>query len=84
MLIIYAIFLLGTGAAIGYCAARGGQRKTSEGVTLDKETFTYLVERDNELWEIEKTERSRLRYISPKLQSVAAENNESEPYIFMN
>ena len=35
---------------------------------IDIDTFLYLQKRDDELWELEKAERSNIRYVSPRLK----------------
>lgn len=67
-LFVAMAFLAGVG--IGISLSRKKEAKPQNTVALDVETFQYLKERDDELWQIEKTERSHLRFISPKLKSV--------------
>lgn len=37
-------------------------------VMIDIDTFLYLKKRDDELWKLEKAERSNIRYVSPRLK----------------
>lgn len=56
------------GAVIGLNARRVKREKPGNQVVLDADTFQYLKERDDELWEIEKAERGKIRFISTRLK----------------
>lgn len=55
------------GVAIGLSFQRIKRSRAANKVLIDVDTFQYLTERDNELWQLEKIERSKPRYISPQL-----------------
>jgi hypothetical protein len=84
MLIIYAILVLATGLVIGYYAGKTKPERTKQTVQLDHDTLSYLIERDNELWELEKQERRQLRYICPKLKQLEAHGPVEQQYIYLN
>lgn len=56
------------GAALGLNLRKMKRAASANQVLLDIETFQYLKERDDELWEIEKSERGRIRFISGGLK----------------
>ena len=64
---LFMVLAFASGTAIGYCLQKQRRSASAGKVTIDLETFEYLKERDDELWEHERAERSTYRFISPRL-----------------
>lgn len=64
---LFIVLAFAAGTAIGYCLQKQKRVTTAGKVTIDADTFQYLKERDDELWEHEKAQRSKYRFISPRL-----------------
>ena len=65
MITLSVIGIFCAGILTGFC-----MRKTKIGerdVVISAEAFQYFVERDDELWRIEKRERSELQFVTPSL-----------------
>lgn len=84
MLIIYATLVLAIGILIGYYAGKTKGQKIQQTFEIDQETLAYLIERDNELWQLEKLERSGLRYICPKLTKLDFKSSVDQQHIYLN
>lgn len=50
--------------AIGYYVGKHNRKLPRNKVIIDLDTFEYLKERDDELWEIEKAERSKQSHVA--------------------
>lgn len=84
MLIIYATLILAIGILIGYFAGKTKEQKIQQTFEIDQETLAYLIERDNELWQLEKLGRSGQRHICPKLTELNSKRSVDQQYIYLN
>ena len=58
MLYIGIILCIALCTFVGYCAGKYNRKYPRNRIVLDLDTFEYLRERDEELWEIEKIGRA--------------------------
>ncbi len=67
MVFIFTFLVLFSGMTAGFFIGRQKPPGQNDEMVVDRETLNYLVDRDNELWELEKAARNKVRYISPDL-----------------
>lgn len=65
MLTLSVIGIFCAGILTGFCIRKTKIGKTD--VVISAEAFQYFIERDEELWRIEKNERSELQFVTPSL-----------------